>query len=99
MPGENCAFFGCSTSRKHGIALFKLPSPRADESTETTRLKTNARESWLNLILRTRQLTSELKARIEKNNIYVCERHFKPECIIECKYFLLNFVRAINHYD
>ena len=96
MPGENCAFFGCSTSRKHGIGLFKLPCPWADENEEITRLKTNARESWLNLILRTRQSTPELKARIEKNNIYVCERHFKPECIIECKYFLMNFVRVIN---
>jgi hypothetical protein len=73
--------------RCKGIGLFKLPCPWADEGEEITRLKTNARESWLNLILRTRQLTPELKKRIEKNNIYVCERHFKPECIIECKYF------------
>ena len=52
MPGENCAFFGCSTSRKHGIGLFELPGPRADESVEITRLKTNnAMESCLNLIL------------------------------------------------
>jgi hypothetical protein len=34
MPGENCAFFGCSTSQKHGIGLFKLPCPRADEGEE-----------------------------------------------------------------
>ena len=87
MPGENCAFFGCPTSRKHGIALFKLPSPRTDEGEEISRLKTNARESWLNAILRTRQLTPELKKRIEKNNVYICECHFKSECIIECKYF------------
>ena len=54
MPGQYCAFSRCSTSRKHGIGLFKLPCPRADESEEITRLKTNASESWLNLILRTR---------------------------------------------
>ena len=95
MPGVNCAFFCCLTSRKHGIGLFKLPCPRADES-EITRLKTNARESRLNLLLRTRQSTPELKVRIVKNNIYACERHFKPECIIECKHFLMNFVRVIN---
>ena len=47
MPCENCAFFGCSTSRKHGSWLFKLPCPRADESEEITSLKTNARESYV----------------------------------------------------
>lgn len=27
-------------------------------------------------------MTSELKQQIENNNIYVCERHFKHECIL-----------------
>ena len=40
MPGENCAFSGCPTSQKHGISLFKIPSARADETQETTDLKT-----------------------------------------------------------
>ena len=69
MPGENCAFYGCSTSRKHGLSLFKIPSARADESEETSTLKKKARQAWLNLILRTRQSTPELKQRIETNNI------------------------------
>ena len=87
MPGENCAFYGCPTSRKHGISLFKIPSARADESQETTDLKKNARQAWLNLILRTRELTPEFKKSIDANNIHICERHFKPECILIREYY------------
>ena len=61
MSGENFAFYGCSTSRKHELSLFKLPSARDDESEETCTLKNNARKAWLNLILRTRELTPDLK--------------------------------------
>ena len=89
MPGENCVFYGCPTSRKHGISLFKIPSVRADESQETTDLKNNARQAWLNLILRTRELTPELKKSIDANNIHICERHFKPECILTCEYYCI----------
>ena len=31
MPGRNCAFFGCATSEKHGLSLFKIPSLRDDD--------------------------------------------------------------------
>jgi hypothetical protein len=95
MPGENCAFYGCPTSRKHGISLFKIPSGRADESKETSDLKNNTRQAWLNLILRTRESTPELKKSIEANNIHICERHFKPECILTCEYYCLHFVRLV----
>ena len=71
MPGENCAFYGCSTSCKHKVSLFKLASPREDESEETKTVKTNTRQAWLSLILRTRESTPELKKRIEANNIYL----------------------------
>ena len=73
MPGENCAFFGCPTSRKHGLSLFKIPLIRANESEVTSALKKKAREEWLRLILRTREMTLELKQRIDANNIYICE--------------------------
>lgn len=86
MPGENCAFYGCPSSRKHGLSFFKIPSVRADESEHTTTLKANARKEWLNVILRTRELTAELKKRIDANNIYICELHFKPECILTSTY-------------
>ena len=100
MPGENCAFYGCSTGQKHGLSLFKIPSARADESEETSTLKKKARQA-----LWTRQSTAELKQRIETNNIYVCELHFKPECLLTCKYLccilgaLVRFTQmAIHEY-
>jgi hypothetical protein len=78
MPGENCAFYGCPTSRKHGISLFNIPSTHADDSKETSDLKNNTRQAWLNLILRTRESTPGLKKSIQANNIHICEQHFKP---------------------
>ncbi len=35
MPGANCALYGCSTSRKSGLLLFKLPFPRAGDGEES----------------------------------------------------------------
>ena len=79
MRGANCALFGCSTSRKSG------ESRRGDRE-ETAILKNNARKEWLRVILRTREMTPDLKQRIEKNEIYLCERHFKVEFIVDRKY-------------
>ena len=95
MPGQNCAFFGCPTSRKHGLSLFKIPSVRVDESEVTKVAKRKAREEWLRLILRTREMTPDLKKRIEANNIFVCERHFKPESILTSKF--LAVVRTVDY--
>ena len=102
MPGENCSFYGCSTSRKHKLSLFKLPSPREDESEETKTLKKNTRQAWLSLILRTRESTPALNKRIEANNIYLCELHFKPECFNICEYicifcFLFVFIYTLEN--
>ena len=44
-------------------------------------LKQETRHIWIGLILRTRESTTELQKRIETNNIYVCERHFKAEYV------------------
>ena len=90
MSGRNCAFFACATSQNHGLSLFKIPSLCDDDGEHTVALKTKAREVWLRLILRTRQMTPALKKRIEANNIFVCEVHFKPDCILTSK--LQNFI-------
>ena len=82
MPGRNCAFFGCSSSQKHKISLFQIPVVSATQSEYTTSLKKKCREEWLRIVLRTREMTPEFKKRIEKNNIYICERHFKAERIL-----------------
>ena len=86
MSGANCALFGCSTSRKSGLSLFKLPSPARGDREETAGLKNDARKEWLRVILQTREKTPDLKQRIEKNEIYLCERHFKVEFIVDRKY-------------
>ena len=62
MVGQNCALYGCSTSRTHeGRSLFKIPVVGAADGEETTALKKTAREEWLRLLLRTRQVTADLK--------------------------------------
>ena len=81
MLNCNCAFFGCPTSQKHKISLFRIPVISAHESEYTSSVKKQAREKWLEIILRNREVTSELKKRIANNNIHVCERHFKNEYI------------------
>ncbi len=82
MGGGNCAFFGCPTSGKHKLSLFRIPRVSVHDGEHTKQLKQKAREEWVRLILRTRETTEDLKKRIEANNIFVCELHFKPECIV-----------------
>ena len=82
MGGGNCAFFGCPTSGKHKISLFQIPRVAASDGEQTKHLKQTARKEWIRLILRTRETTEELNKRIEASNVFVCERHFKPEYIL-----------------
>ena len=95
MPGTNCAFFGCGTSRNHGLSLFKIPSVRADDAEHTATLKRKTREEWLRAILRTREMEPEFKKRIETNNVFICELHFKPEYILTSK-CLFCYLRAAH---
>ena len=73
MPARNCAFFGCATSQKHKLSLFKIPSLRDDDSEHTISLKTKSREEWLRLILRTREKTPEFK-KTHRGKQYLCLR-------------------------
>ena len=65
MVGQNCALYGCSTSRTHeGRSLFKIPVVGAADGEETIALKKTAREEWLRLLtllLRTRQVLKKQK--------------------------------------
>ena len=92
MGGGNCTFFGCPTCGKHKISLFRVPSVAASDGEHTKEMKLKARKEWLRLVLWTRELTPELKKRIEANNIFICERHFRPECILTGKRFTCNAV-------
>ena len=67
-------------------SFFKIPTVSATDGEETASLKRKARGEWLRLLLRTREMTGDLKQRIEANNIYLCDLHFKPECIVSRKY-------------
>ena len=73
MPGENCAIFGCSTSRRHKcISIFKVSSPTND-----------ANKKWsnelINVIIRDRLIDDSLKKRIDSFNVYICELHFTED--------------------
>ena len=86
MPGKNCLFFGCASSSRHTErSFFKIPSVSTTDGDETAALKRTARAEWLRLLLRTREMTKDLKNRIDANNIYLCDLHFNPDCIISRK--------------
>ena len=75
MPGENCAIFGCPTSRRHAsISIFKVPLPNNEVN-----------KKWgselINIITKDRQVDALLRKRIESSKIFICERHFSPDQI------------------
>ena len=79
MPGENCCIPHCSNSRRNkGISFFKLPSEKKENRKEW-------RKKWLHQILRYRELDSQFKSLIEKDNVYTCEEHFHEHEIDCCK--------------
>lgn len=79
MPGDNCAVFGCGSSRKtKGIGIFKLPFVKDDESRKW-------REAWLKEITKTREMDQNMKRQIQYDRVYTCEKHFKPEDVEICK--------------
>ena len=95
MVGSNCALFGCPTSRTRELAIFKIPVVGAADGEETAAKKRNAREEWLRVILRTREKTADLQKQIDGNKVFLCERHFKQECILTRKY--LHFMHALHY--
>ena len=76
MPGENCAIFGCPTSRRHtNISIFKVPVPN-----------TEVNKKWgcelINIITKDKQVDAQLKNKsIETYKLFYCERHFSPDQI------------------
>ena len=43
MPGENCAFYGCPTSRSHKLSLFRLPTVAAADGEHSPNAKSPRR--------------------------------------------------------
>ena len=90
MP--NCAIYGCGTSKRHSLSLFKLPGRKAD-------FYVKWKSEILNIITRDRIVDSDFKALIENDKVYICERHFKPEEIeYTSKYILMYFFFYLNKY-
>ena len=79
MPGDNCAVFGCGSSRRtKGLGIFKLPAPSNDS-------RKKWRRDLLNEITKSRVVDKAFKDKIEKDSVYICEKHFQPDDIEKCK--------------
>ena len=82
MPGENCAFVGCSSNCRHKqVSLFKLPTVK-DETTK------NWRREMLNVITRDKVVEENFKKQTEKDRVYVSKKYFR-----ECDMYLLTLAR------
>jgi len=83
MPGANCSIVGCSINRRNkNIGIFKLPKARNEGYKRW-------RNSWLDVITRTRVIDESFKAQIKNDTVHVCEKHFKQEDIDICEYIVL----------
>jgi hypothetical protein len=73
MPDANCALFGCLTSRKSSLLLN-------DGDKTYKALKVTAHKEWLRVVLRTREMTPDLKkgGDVDENNLFLCcEQHLQ----------------------
>ena len=78
MPGDNCCVVGCSSNRREkGLGIFKLPSKIKHKEW---------REKWKNELTKTRVLDKNFKEQLENDRVYTCEKHFREEEILICKY-------------
>uniref|UniRef100_A0A7M5WX04 THAP-type domain-containing protein n=1 Tax=Clytia hemisphaerica TaxID=252671 RepID=A0A7M5WX04_9CNID len=75
-----CSIVGCTTNRNthKDLSIFRLPSLK----TENPR-RLSWRKEWLHIILKDRVLDNKLQKQIDKNNVYVCEKHFKVEDLLQ----------------
>ena len=88
MPGDNCAFNQCGTSRRSkGIGLFKLPTPRHSDDVETKEW----REKVLAVLKKYRVEDEGFKRQLAANTLHICEKHFRPEDIEICKFNYTKF--------
>ncbi|KXJ07724.1 DNA transposase THAP9 [Exaiptasia diaphana] len=75
MPGDNCAVFGCGSSRRtKGIGIWKLPSGKDEESRKW-------RDAWLKEITKCREMDQNFRNQLKYDRVFICEKHFKPEDI------------------
>lgn len=93
MPGANCSILGCSTSRrKVGVAIFRVTAGKDEYNT-------NWRNKVIDIVTKYREIDKPLRDRIEKKNIYICERHYEDKFILISKYMntLINTTNKIKN--
>lgn len=75
MPGDNCAFNGCGTSRRtKGVGIFKVPKDK------------KWRSEFLNVLTKYREKDDGFKRQLHIDSLHVCEKHFAPDEIIICRF-------------
>ncbi len=80
MPANNCAVFGCGTTRRtKGVGIFKLPAAKNEEYKKW-------RADWLNEITKGCVVDKDFRERLESDQVFMCEKHFKPEEVEICEY-------------
>ena len=76
MPGEKCAIFGCSTSRRNvGMTFFKVPKESDD-------FKKKWASELINVITKDHVIDSKLQVKIndkEHKKMWICGRHFSTK--------------------
>ena len=77
MGGSNCFLPGCPVSRTvnyRDVSLFRIPM-RSGEFYQRWR------DNMIAVLKKYREFDKTIKERLQKGEIYVCERHFAPEDI------------------
>ena len=91
MGGENCAFTNCTANRTYnkGLSYHKIPKKGLS-------MKNDAwREKLIQKINREDQWFTEQKKKADAN-IYICSRHFKPECFKTGKFLSVTSFVAVE---
>ena len=87
MTGSNCSIVGCSTSRNANktlevpIPIMRIPSGKKYGEEEW-------RKQMLNIITKDRVIDERFQKMIDKNDVFVCAKHFKEEELYHCKSFI-----------
>ena len=79
MTGSNCSIVGCNISRRHkGVSIMRIPSGKKYGEEQW-------RKDMLSIITKDRVIDERFQKMIDKNNVFVCEKHFKKEDLYYCK--------------
>ena len=83
MPGDNCAVPGCSTSTATpGVVLLGMPK-------EDDEYNVNWRKNIVDMNSKIRVVDASLKRQIERKSLHFCEKHYREEKLIHCKYKIM----------